>query len=111
MLSARPEVLRERAERLAEELSARVPGLVARIVQGHGEVGGGSLPREKLRGPVVEITHPNLAAREIERRARAADPPVIGVLKSDAFRLDPRTLTEAEVGIAASALGRALTGG
>ena len=111
MLSASAEVLRQRAERLADELSARVPGLVVKIVQGHGEVGGGALPREKLRGPVVELRHPRLSAGEMERRARAGDPPVIGTIKADAFRLDPRTLTEAEVGIAATALGRVLAGG
>jgi len=102
--------LHERAQRLAAELSARVPGLAARLVEGHGEVGGGALPLEKLPGPVVEVTHPALSAKEIERRARGAEPPVIGTLKANAFRLDPRTLSEAEVGMVATALAKVLAG-
>jgi L-seryl-tRNA(Ser) seleniumtransferase len=108
MLGASPATLRERAERLAAELSARVPALATRIVEGHGEVGGGSLPRERLAGPVVEVTHPALAAQEIERRGRSAEPPVIGTVKGGAFRLDVRTLAEAEVGMVATALARVL---
>jgi hypothetical protein len=48
-----------------------------------------------------------LAAAELERRARAASPPVIGTVKAGHFRLDPRTLTESEVGMAAAALAKA----
>ncbi|MFN8587890.1 MAG: L-seryl-tRNA(Sec) selenium transferase [Candidatus Eisenbacteria bacterium] len=99
--------LRERAERLAAELTARVSGLSARIGEGAGEVGGGSLPRTALRGPVVELSHATLGAAELERRARAAQPPVIGTVKANRFRLDPRTLTETEVGMAATALAKA----
>jgi len=110
MIAAGPARLQERAERLSAELAARVPGLSARIVQGHGEVGGGALPLEKLPGPVVELTHPSLSAKELERRARSAEPPVIGTVKANAFRLDPRTLTETEVGMAATSLGKAFGG-
>jgi L-seryl-tRNA(Ser) seleniumtransferase len=99
--------LGERAGRLAAELCARIAGLEARIVRGHGEVGGGALPLQKLPGPVVELAHPAFTAAELERRARAASPPVIGTVKSNHFRLDPRTLTEAEVGMVATGLAKA----
>jgi L-seryl-tRNA(Ser) seleniumtransferase len=101
-------LLKERAERLANELASRVPGLKVRIGTGHGEVGGGALPHVKLAGPVVELEHPMLAAAELERRARAASPPVIGIVRANRFRLDPRTLTEAELGMVATALAHAL---
>jgi L-seryl-tRNA(Ser) seleniumtransferase len=102
--------LRERAERLAHELCARIEGLSSRIGTGHGEVGGGSLPRTALKGPVVELSHAKLSAAELERRARTATPPVIGTLKANRFRLDPRTLTESEVGMAATALAKVWNG-
>jgi len=109
MLAATADVLGERAERLASELRARVPGLMTDVASGQGEVGGGSLPLQKLVGPVVLIEHPTLTAAELEARARAADPPVIGTIRADRFRLDPRTLTEAELAMAATSLARAWT--
>ncbi len=98
--------LTERAERLAHEIAARVEGVTTKLGKGAGEVGGGSLPRTLLHGPVVEVTHAKHSAAELERRARAASPPVIGTVKANRFRLDPRTLSESEVGIAATALAK-----
>jgi hypothetical protein len=80
-----------------------------RIVRGHGEVGGGALPLQKLAGPVVELSHPSLAAAELERRARAGTPPVIGTVKANRFRLDPRTLSETEIGMVATSLAKAFS--
>jgi L-seryl-tRNA(Ser) seleniumtransferase len=107
MLAATPAALAARAERLAAELGTRVPALASEIVAGEGEVGGGSLPLQKLHGPVVALTHAEWSAAELEARARAADPPVIGTIRGGRFRLDPRTLSDPEVSLAAVALERA----
>jgi L-seryl-tRNA(Ser) seleniumtransferase len=107
-LRVSPAALRERAERLVGELLARVPGLTASIVEGHGEVGGGALPRQKLVGPVVELEHATLPAAELDRRARASSPPVIGTVRANRYRLDPRTLAETEIGMVATSLARGL---
>src|SRR5262245_1437912 len=109
MLCASQDVLGERAERLAGELRARVPGLMTEVASGKGEVGGGSLPQQELVGPVVLVEHTVLSASELESRARNADPPVIGTIRADRFRLDPRTLTEVELAMAATALARVWT--
>jgi L-seryl-tRNA(Ser) seleniumtransferase len=108
MLRIEPAVLEARARRLAEGLAARVPGLAARVVAGHGEVGGGSLPLERLPGWVVELQHPALSAQQLERLARSAEPPVIGTVRTGRWRMDPRTLGESEIGEAVDSLARAL---
>jgi L-seryl-tRNA(Ser) seleniumtransferase len=110
MLEASPQALQRRAERLSGLLTERVAGLAADIVPGEGEVGGGSLPLQKLKGPVVVLGHPWLDAAELESRARAATPPVIGTVRAGAFRLDPRTLAEDEVELAAAVLAGAWGG-
>jgi 50S ribosomal subunit-associated GTPase HflX len=46
-------------------------------------------------------------AHELERLARAADAPVIGTIRAGRWRLDPRTLTEAEIDEAVEVLARA----
>jgi L-seryl-tRNA(Ser) seleniumtransferase len=96
MLRIPAEVLETRAHALATALARRIAGLEARVVKGDGEVGGGSLPRERLRGFVVELRHAGRSAQELERLARAAEPPVIGTVRAGAYRLDPRTLLEGE---------------
>lgn len=107
-LSAPPEALRRRAKRLAAALAKQVPGAEVEIAAGHGEVGGGSLPLQKLEGPVVDLRVTGLSARALEQCARAAAPPVIGVIRNDRLRLDPRTLADAEVRELAMALAAAL---
>ncbi len=107
MLAAPAEALEARASALAARLAADVPGLDTRIVRAAGEVGGGSLPRERLEGWVVEARHPEHSAQELERRARGAAPAVIGTVRAGAFRLDPRTLLDGEAEEAAAALARA----
>ena len=82
-----------RAEHLALALEAAIPGLATKVVRGEGEVGGGALPLRELPGWLVEIRVQNRTALELQTLARAADPPVIGIVRTEAFRLDPRTLS------------------
>ena len=51
-------------------------------------------------------SHPEGVPRRSSSAVREAEPPVIGSVKANAFRLDPRTLTETEVGMAAIGAGR-----
>jgi len=107
MLRVAPDELNTRAQRLASSLEQRVSDLDIRVVPSEGEVGGGSLPLERLPGWAVELRHPDWSAQELERRARAADPPVIGTIRAGAFRLDPRTLVDGDEARCVEALGSA----
>ena len=113
MLRLGPDALGPRAEAIAVALMAQVPGLEVRVVDGLGEVGGGALPLERLRGRVLELRHPQYSAAELERRARHSDPAVVGIVRAGAFRIDPRTLLPGEdaevVRSLAAAFGRSTT--
>jgi L-seryl-tRNA(Ser) seleniumtransferase len=104
MLAAAPEVLEQRAKQLAAALERGVAGLTARLARGAGEVGGGALPLHELPGWAVEVCHASLDANELQLRARRAAPPVLGIIRAGAFRLDPRTLRGDELTEAAAAL-------
>jgi L-seryl-tRNA(Ser) seleniumtransferase len=107
MLSLAEPLLMERAERLAAELSSRVPGLQADLVEGRAERVSGQLPTSRLAGPLVELRHPDRSDEEIERVARSGDPPVIGVVREGRFVLDPRTLSETEIAVVATSFATA----
>jgi L-seryl-tRNA(Ser) seleniumtransferase len=100
--------LRERAAQLAALLSSHLPGAKTEVVASAGEAGGGSLPGVRLAGWAVALALPGLSAQQIERRARAAEPPVIGIIRAGTFRLDVRTLAEDELELAARALADAV---
>jgi L-seryl-tRNA(Ser) seleniumtransferase len=106
MLGLSPADLEARARRLAAGLATRVPGLRAVVVAGRGEVGGGALPLQRLPGWVVEVVQQGRDARELERRARTAELPVIGTIRAGCWRLDPRTLTAAELDEVVEVLAR-----
>jgi L-seryl-tRNA(Ser) seleniumtransferase len=107
MLGRSEAELEQVARSLAEAIRRRLPELRVTVERGTGEVGGGALPLQRLPGWVVAIGHPDLSADEMERRARAADPPVIGFIRTGKFRLDVRTLADDELTEVVAALGRA----
>jgi L-seryl-tRNA(Ser) seleniumtransferase len=84
MLREPPEAVRLRAERLAELVDGEVEATI-------GRAGGGALPLAEL---------PSYACAVEERLAaplRAADPPVIGIVRDGRLLLDCRTLADAEL--------------
>jgi len=107
MLHTAPETLERRARMLAEAIGRQVPALTVGVERGDGEVGGGALPLQRLPGWVVTLVHAGLTPDELDRRARAADPPVIGTIRAGKYRLDVRTLTDAEAVEVAAALAMA----
>ena len=94
--------LQARAQRLCAELGSAVE-----LVRSTAKVGGGALPLLELEGPAVAIctgTDPVVLARAL----RAGDPPVIGRIHDGRVLLDPRTLTDADVGLVIAAVRAAL---
>jgi L-seryl-tRNA(Ser) seleniumtransferase len=91
MLREPPEVVRERADRLAAAVGGEVEQTVARA-------GGGSLPLTELSSYACAVEE-NLAAP-----LRAGEPPVVGIVRDGRLLLDCRTLTDAEVEEAAEAI-------
>jgi L-seryl-tRNA(Ser) seleniumtransferase len=102
MLNAGEDELVARADRLREGI-----GPPSEIVRAVAKVGGGALPLLELEGPAVALA----AAVDpvaLARALRDADLPVIGRIHDGKVLLDPRTLTDGEVGLAAAAARAAL---
>jgi L-seryl-tRNA(Ser) seleniumtransferase len=86
MLMQTPEELRARAESFAAAVGADV-------VEGESLLGGGSTPEKTLPSWLVALRG---GAVELERRLRAADPPVIARIEKDRLLLDLRTVAPEE---------------
>jgi seryl-tRNA(Sec) selenium transferase len=91
MLTERAEVIRARAERLAELTGGTVEATVARA-------GGGSLPTTEFESFACALEE------SLAEPLRGTDPPVIGIVRDGALLLDCRTLTDEEAEEAARAV-------
>jgi L-seryl-tRNA(Ser) seleniumtransferase len=96
MLDADDAVLLARAQRLAAAIGAS-----ASVVASVAKVGGGALPLLELPGPVVALGGDPEA---LAARLRDADPPVAGRIERGRLLLDPRTLADDEIELAAGAV-------
>ena len=95
-IMAAPEDLKARAEALAGRLAERAPDALVQVRESVTQVGGGSYPGSELPTWLIRIETPDLSETELEARCRAADPPVVGVIRDGALCLDPRTVSPEE---------------
>jgi L-seryl-tRNA(Ser) seleniumtransferase len=91
MLHEPIERVRERAARLAAVVGGEVEETVARV-------GGGALPLAEVASAACAVEE------ELALPLRAAEPPVIGIVRDGRLLLDCRTLTDAELDEVATAV-------
>lgn len=109
MLSASEEELMLRAHRLCESVAATAGERAdVEVVRAAARVGGGALPLLELEGPVVRVRPRSLGLERLADLLRAQDPPILARLKERALLLDPRTMSENEVEVAAAGITAAL---
>jgi L-seryl-tRNA(Ser) seleniumtransferase len=92
MLTAPPEALAERAERLARRAPAAYR---PRVLPGVSVVGGGAFPDATLPTSLVALEPGPGGAEALATRLRAGDPPLVARVADGCVLLDPRTLPEA----------------
>jgi L-seryl-tRNA(Ser) seleniumtransferase len=104
MLTRPLDQLSEEADLLIESVRAQVKEYIVKKVEGASEVGGGSMPLEKLPTFLMSVEHPKYSANKIVSGIRAYDIPVIARVEEDKVLFDPRTLQTGEYEIVAKAL-------
>ncbi len=103
MIEAGEEELASRAGRLAAPI-----GAAASVERESGAPGGGALAEIALEGPVCAVEPGPEGADALLARLRAGDPPVIARVVRGRVVLDPRTIADGEVEVAATAVRDAL---
>ena len=103
MLSAQPEELKAKAERLASLLQEA--GVPVSVIPVQGQVGGGSVPNQNLPSFAVAFTG---KVNELEEKLRLGLHPVVGRIHSDTYLLDVRTLWEEDFPIIVTAVKEAM---
>jgi L-seryl-tRNA(Ser) seleniumtransferase len=100
MLTAPEDALVRRAARLARAC----PAADVEVVRANARAGGGSLPLLDLPGPVLALRTPRVAPLALAAALRANDPPLIARVHNNRVLVDPRTLSDDELELAAAAI-------
>ncbi|MBU1286829.1 MAG: L-seryl-tRNA(Sec) selenium transferase [Alphaproteobacteria bacterium] len=88
--------IRGRADRLADALIAS--GLEdVTVAKSAAYVGGGSLPQQDLESYAVSLSVPSYTVDAIVAALRAAETPIVGLIRSNRFVMDARTLTDEDL--------------
>lgn len=82
--------LRVRAEIVCSRLES-LP-LKARISCGRAKSGGGTLPKSNMPSVTIDIIPAKVSVSQFAARLRASNPPVIGYIANNCFKLDLRTI-------------------
>jgi L-seryl-tRNA(Ser) seleniumtransferase len=107
-LTSAPAALRAKAARLRRAIGPVTAAVT--LEPGISQVGGGSLPGERLPTTLVAIAPQEIDEAELARRLRMGEPPVFGRLQRGRLLLDPRTISDEELPRLAGAVRAALTG-
>lgn len=92
MLGTPLDELRQRAERLAEQLRGLAGLTSVKTTEDVAYVGGGSLPDQSMKSRVVEIEAASISDTELARRLRLGTPAVMARLRGGKLVFDVRTI-------------------
>lgn len=101
--------LRTRANRLAR-LIRKEPALheaEVTVRPGVSRIGGGAFPEHDLPTHLVRVRVPALSPDALKQALLHTDPPLVARVEDDALCLDPRTLADEEIPLAARSLAQA----
>ena len=97
MITMPIEEIAERAEILQKNLLRKIKTASIEVEETYGQVGGGSMPQEKLLSMAVSIKPFNMTVNDLERKLRKGKYHIIGKIQHDRFLLDLRTIQDDEM--------------
>ena len=106
MIAENMKTLHARADALCAMIIEAGADCTAKVAEDFSQIGGGSVPGQKLPTAVVSV-HPNrIPLMELESRIRLGEPPVIARICQGRLLLDVRTLEESELPVVAACIAK-----
>jgi L-seryl-tRNA(Ser) seleniumtransferase len=95
----------------AAAIFSRLRGLPLRLSVGRGKakVGGGTLPRSIMSSVTIDIVPESYSVSVFAGNLRASNPPVVGYIADDCFKLDLRTIFPQQDDLVVDAIRAACT--
>lgn len=95
MITCKIEDLKIKAEKLFN-LIKNVDNFEVRIEENFSIIGGGSMPKTKIKTYVLDLKHNKISPQTLEKMLRSGKIPVIVRLEKNSIKLDVRTIEEDE---------------
>ena len=92
MMTEPYEAVKKRADRLKAALRRAKVDADIKVIETEAQIGGGSLPLERIKSAAVSIKPRHITTAELERRMRHLEVPIIGQMRMDQVILDLRTV-------------------
>lgn len=108
MITATKEETQKRAENLADLIRKKSPGTGVFTEACETQIGGGSLPLERIESAAVVLKPRSLSASALEEAMRTFEIPVIVRTVEDAVHMDVRTMFDEDFEIVADMLSEVL---
>jgi len=110
MLTADPEALSRRGDRIVRRFRRTLPPAVTLVKhKGESSAGGGSFPLLQLPTTLIEVRIAGASPQQIETTLRGVALPVVGRINRDRFLLDIRTISDHELPLLFESLRAAAT--
>lgn len=98
MLTTAPEILKDRAIKILEEIGEAVSKKCRlELVETNSRVGGGAMPECNLPSWAVQLDPVNIKVSKLEKFFRQLEIPIIGRIENEKFLIDVRTIQDEEV--------------
>ena len=98
ILQTEEEIL-ARASKFQQQLLGRNPRYTCTLEKDFSQVGGGTMPEEKLPTVIAAVTHSSVSSEELAVRLRLCTPSIVTRQKDEKVYLDFRTITDDESSI------------
>ncbi|HHT9151396.1 MAG TPA: aminotransferase class V-fold PLP-dependent enzyme, partial [Candidatus Wujingus californicus] len=98
-------VIEDRCKKIINKINPKIKSMLdISIVDGFSEMGGGSLPGERIPTRLISVYSKQLNAEELAMQLRTYTPPIFGRIEYGRILLDMRTVCDTEVEMIAAAL-------
>lgn len=108
MLAMDIEDIARRAEKMKDLLGSIDNGLILKIEDGYSEVGGGSLPLERMKSKLLAVELSGLKSHRLERELRRLETPIIVRINNNKLYMDLRTIGDSEIDLVVRGIKEAL---
>jgi L-seryl-tRNA(Ser) seleniumtransferase len=109
LLQISEDELRARAAAICDQLSERCSELQVASGRATAKTGGGTLPKSNLSSVTIDIVPKNSSLADFAATLRTWNPPIIGYIAGDRFKLDLRTIFPHQDALVVQAISAACT--